>query len=350
MLKNQELNSIFEKPPVIPVASISNPMAEKNHVKQHFIPVCYLRGFSRNDKTLYVYDKQISKSYCKAFEKIGYADNLYRIDKKYLKEDSNDPIDENYYETEYFAKNIESEYNRILIDIRRRALEWLTHKNPTFAFSSNVDKDHFAAYVGIQYLRLPWVREMHYSSFQKAQDKRMEIIKAFLISENPELEPSRGLKFKHDERYGAVLHSFLYTDTRIVNTIQDRLLKKSWAILASTENNLFTSDNPLVVINRLGIEAAAGDLTMRGAQILFPIAGNLAISMWDHDYFDHEKHVLDSFNLITSKEIRTHNLYQYLNARQHVYQAADAFSIIKDVLFENDGAHMWYPQPGFEVY
>ena len=325
-------------------------MAEKNHVKQHFIPVCYLRGFSRNDKTLYVYDKQISMTYCKAIEKIGYADNLYRIDKKYLNKETNDPIDENYYETEYFAKNIESEYNRILIDIRRRALEWLTHKNPTSAFSSNVDKDHFAAYVGIQYLRLPWVREMHYNSYQKAQDKRLEIIKAFLISENPELEPSRDLKFKHDERYGAVLHSFLYTDAEIVNTMQDRLLKKSWAILASTENNLFTSDNPLVVINRLGIEAAAGDLTMRGAQIIFPIVGNLAISMWDHDYFDHEKHVLDGFNLITSKEIRTHNLYQYLNARQHVYQAANAFSIIKDVLFENDGAHMWYPQPGIEVY
>lgn len=48
---------------------MSNSMVDKNHTKQHFIPVCYLRGFSANDKTLYVYDKQISKAYCKAIEK-----------------------------------------------------------------------------------------------------------------------------------------------------------------------------------------------------------------------------------------------------------------------------------------
>jgi hypothetical protein len=325
-------------------------MVNKKHTKQHFIPVCYLRGFSANDKTLYVYDKQISKAYCKAIEKIGYAENLYRIDKKYLNKQLKDPIDENHYETEYFAKNIESEYNRILIDIKRRAQEWLAHKNPTSAFSSNVDKDHFAAYVGIQYLRLPWVREMHYNSYEKAQDKRMEIIKAFLISENPELEQSRDLKFKHDERYGAVLHSFLYSDPEVVNTTQDRLLKKSWTIWVSPKNNLFTSDNPLIVINRLRVDAPAGDLTMHGAQIIFPISGNLALSMWDHDGFDHGKHVLDGFNLITSQEMRTHNLYQYLNARRHVYQAGSDFSIIKEVLDDNNGTHMWYPQPGIEVY
>jgi hypothetical protein len=325
-------------------------MAKKDHAKQHFIPVCYLRGFSGNDKTLYVYDKQISKAYCKAIKSICYADNLYWIDRKYLNKDIEDPTNENYYETEYFAENIESEYNRILIDIKRRAKEWLVHKNPAPAFSSNVDKDHFAAYVGIQYLRLPWVREMHFNSYRKAQDKRLEIIKAFIISENPELEPSRDLKFKHDEAYGAVLHSFLYTDTGIVNTFQDRLLKKSWAILVSPENNLFTSDNPLVVINRSGVEAAAGDLTMRGAQIIFPIAGNMALSMWDEACFDHEKHLLDGFNLITAEEVRTHNLYLYLNARNQVYQAANAFSIVKKVLSENDGVHMWYPQPSMEVY
>ena len=171
MLKNKELNSIFEKPPVFPAASISNPMAEKNHVKQHFIPVCYLRGFSRNDKTLYVYDKQISKAYCKAFKHIGYADYLYRIDNKYIKKDLDDTVDGNFYETEYFAKNIETEYHRILIDLRRRASDWLLDKNPSPAFSNNVDKDLFAAYIGVQYLRLPWLREIYYKSYRKGRDK-----------------------------------------------------------------------------------------------------------------------------------------------------------------------------------
>jgi len=132
--------------------------------------------------------------------------------------------------------------------------------------------------------------------------------------------------------------------------MQDRLLNKYWAILVSAENNLFTSDNPLVVINRLGVDAAAGDLTMRGAQIIFPISGNIALSMWDRDCFDHGKHVQDGFNLITKQEIRTHNFSQYLNARQHIYQAGSDFSMIKVILDDNEGKHMWYPQPGIEVY
>ncbi len=44
----------------------------KDHVKQHFIPVCYLKGFSDNNKSLFVYDKRLSRSYGKAFEKVGY--------------------------------------------------------------------------------------------------------------------------------------------------------------------------------------------------------------------------------------------------------------------------------------
>jgi len=155
-------------------------MGEKDHVKQHFIPVCYLRGFSGNDKTIYVYDKKMSKAYGKAIEHIGYADHLYRIDKKYINKEAADKVDENFYETEYFAKNIESAYNRILIDLRRRASDWLIHKNPTPAFSTNVYKDHFAAYVGIQYLRLPWVREMHYSSYQKGRDKVWKLLRNLL--------------------------------------------------------------------------------------------------------------------------------------------------------------------------
>ena len=131
---------------------------------------------------------------------------------------------------------------------------------------------------------------------------------------------------------------------------QDRLLNKSWAFLVSPENLLYTSDNPIVIINRLKIPAIAGDLTLKGAQIIFPISGNILLSMWDDDYFDHQKHLVNCFNLISAQDIRTNNLYQYGNANQQVYCASSDFEIVKTSLANNNGEHFYLPQPKIDVY
>lgn len=326
-------------------------MSPTNHVKQHFIPVCYLKGFSNNNKSLYVYDKQLSKSYGKAFEKVGYEDNFYKIDRKFIDMNKSEVLDENFYETEYFAKNIESEYNKLLVGLRERASLWLENKVPCAAFSNNLELHHFAAYLGIQYLRLPGIRKMHYDAHKKGQEKRLEIIKALLISKHSEFEGiGDNIVLKHDEGFGAVIHSWLYSDPKMVNLIQDRLLNKSWAFLVSPDNQLYTSDNPIVIINRLKIPAIVGDLTLRGAQIIFPIARNILLSMWDHDYFDHQKYLLNGFNSISPQDMRTNNLYQYANAIQQVYCASNGFEIIKTSLAGNNGEHFYLPQPKIDVY
>jgi len=53
--------------------------------------------------------------FCKAFEHIGYEDHFCKIYRKFLKDKNGY---ENYYETDFFAKNIESEYNMILKDLQ----------------------------------------------------------------------------------------------------------------------------------------------------------------------------------------------------------------------------------------
>ncbi len=193
-------------------------MTKKSHIKQHFIPVCYLRGFSNNSKNLNIYDKCLSKAFCKAFDEIGYEKYLYRIDRKFLKDKN---VDENYYETEFFAKNVESEYNQILIDFRERAQVWLKDKKTGFAFSSIADYDHFAAYIGIQQLRLPGIREMHYNSYRESQDKTLELLKVMIGDIHPELKGAgKNIKIDHDERFGAALHSSLYSDKEIIDATQ----------------------------------------------------------------------------------------------------------------------------------
>ncbi len=238
-----------------------------------------------------------------------------------------------------------------MVGLRERSSLWLEKKEKAEAFLNVVELHHFAAYLGIQYLRLPGIRKMHYDAHEKSEEKSLEIIKAILISENPEFEGmGDNIVVNHDEDFGAVIHSWLYSDPEVVNLTQDRLLNKSWAFLVSPSNLLFSSDNPIVIINRLKIPAIAGDLTLKGAQIIFPISGNILLSMWDDDCFDHQKYLVNGFNFITPQDVRTNNLYQYANANQQVYCANNGFEIIKASLADNNGEHFYLPQPKINVY
>lgn len=53
-------------------------------MKQHYIPRCYLRRFSDNDKCIYAYDKQHSKKYQASFKSVCTEDDLYSISDDYL--------------------------------------------------------------------------------------------------------------------------------------------------------------------------------------------------------------------------------------------------------------------------
>lgn len=72
--------------------------------------------------------------------------------------------------------------------LRERAKVWLTDKKTGFAFSSIADYDHFAAYIGIQHLRLTGIREMHQNSYREGQDKTLELLKVMIGNINPELK------------------------------------------------------------------------------------------------------------------------------------------------------------------
>ncbi len=48
-------------------------------MKQHYIPRCYLRRFSDNDKSIFTYDKQQSKSYLASMMSVCFEDNMYSM-------------------------------------------------------------------------------------------------------------------------------------------------------------------------------------------------------------------------------------------------------------------------------
>lgn len=64
---------------------------KSHNIYQHYIPQCYLRQFSPDDKNkrfLYAYSKRNSKSFKIAISKVCGINNFYDLSDEYLAKDS----------------------------------------------------------------------------------------------------------------------------------------------------------------------------------------------------------------------------------------------------------------------
>lgn len=53
-------------------------------MKQHYIPRCYLKRFSRGDKSIFAYDKQNSRKYDTSIMSACFEKDIYSISEDYV--------------------------------------------------------------------------------------------------------------------------------------------------------------------------------------------------------------------------------------------------------------------------
>lgn len=319
----------------------------KNH---HFIPECYLKGFSSDGKKVMVYNKQTSSSYRKAFKNVAFVENLYTVSKKYIDAVPLEGLHEKYFEVDYFAATIESAYNKQLIELRSRTDDWISNPSELPVLTVD-DKEALAAKIAIQSLRLPTIKEAYYSGYRKMKNHRLEVIKSMLVDNNETISKEfiQKIEHVHDEDYASVLHATLYTDAKLLEQKTRQLCNKAWAFLISTDSSLFTSDNPIVIIPKKHSSYFLGDFGTLGAQIIFPISGKILLSMWDRNDFDRLKYSENEFQSITKEDLYINNYSQYAAAEMQLYQSADEFDLVANILKSNNGKHVFPNQLNFKV-
>jgi hypothetical protein len=302
------------------------------NMKQHFVPQCYLRGFSNNGKGIFTYNKSLEKSFQIGIKDACQIDDFYKIHRKFVDEKEREQFEENFYEMTFFAKHIEIEYNKQLSLVKHLLSEWINNPHDRPALD-NITRDLLAGYLGIQVLRLPHIRNDYYQAYKKAEQKRFEIIKGFVAGNNLDYKDFIDMiSLNQDDDYASIVHSEIYANQALIDGMQDRLREKTWAFLVSETNDLYTSDFPLVVVPFVPDQAPYyNGVGMRGVQIVIPITGNLAISMWDPDLFDHANYQAEKFQLISSLDKMLFNLYQYANADTNVFCASNSFEFINNV-------------------
>lgn len=317
-------------------------MNKETHIKQHYVPQCYLRNFSPNGKFVYIYDKIIQKPFTNSLDSITCFDHFYEIPKKYLSEKFNIPYGTKYFEKAFFAEHIEKLYAKILDRIIDKADSWKKTKKVIEILTKN-EKEELAQLIAIQHLRMPNIKDEISNSYEKAMLECFDIIKSGIININLEIE-NKETNIEYDKDYDSILHSKLYTNEKLVSDFATQILNKNWVFYINENSDFYTSDNPIIIKPHIKNKQRFYDgFGMQGVEIIFPISKSIVMTMWDSNYFPEKQK--DTFELITAKQIREYNCYQYIWSNRQVYSYSNDFTIIKALKTENRGKEIIMKRP-----
>jgi len=130
-----------------------------NNKKQHYVPQCYLRRFSADTKTVWMYDKGLGKIIRPSISNICCEKDLYTITEETVKENAanGNNISKLCLESDFFASQWEPSYNSCLNLLDNKAKECIVKGIPKMQLSDD-EKMAFANHITVQFLRLPQIK------------------------------------------------------------------------------------------------------------------------------------------------------------------------------------------------
>ena len=100
----------------------------KQTKRQHYIPRCYLKWFSANGKSIYTYDKKLSKAYDAPMMSVCFENNLYTISDEFVArnnaESGTSEINRLTIERDFFSKGVEPNLDLMLRQIDEIREDW----------------------------------------------------------------------------------------------------------------------------------------------------------------------------------------------------------------------------------
>ncbi|WP_415327514.1 DUF4238 domain-containing protein [Chryseobacterium sp. MMS23-Vi53] len=323
-------------------------MEKETHIYQHYIPECYLKNFTLDDKGLFVYRKgNNGKVFPQSISNIAGSKRLYDVDDKFLQEEFKGK--NKFIETEVFANSFEPILNYILQKIIESCENW-DKKNIYNDVLNDVDRDYFAESIAVQYIRHPNFIYKFWNLHKDMHTKRCDIIISFLRITNPDLKKATNAKLEFDEKSSSALHSNFILDNEWRYTIQEQLSRKIW-IFYYTQDNVLSSDNPILLKPHIKAETSFVDgFGKKGVEIIFPISKNLILTIWDDEYFSNKKDLDNSIQFLNSKQLREYNLYQYCFSNYEIYSAINDFDIINKFVELNNGVDYFSSKPKINVH
>lgn len=319
-------------------------------MRQHYIPRCYLRRFSGNERSIHTYDKIHCKKYNASLMSVCCEDDLYTMSEEYVKENNEkgeSVINRLTIETDHFAHTQEPLYDQFLGQIDEIKEEWVTGKGHyRLQF---LEKREFAHHIITQYFRMPQIGDVMVDDFLRMEKAGIDMVKEIMavLTGNEEYRKLEvGVKCEKP-----ALHANLsYLDNGTLMTFANAIANNIFVFWISKGNDFYTSDFPIVVSPHventrplyMGLAQYGGELTM-------PLSPSLTVSIYDRTYFKDKAEMDGSFVEASDKEVRRQNFLRYMYATRHVFSYKNDFSLI-DFVYQLEGKHpFWKPRYKSEI-
>ena len=310
-------------------------------MKQHYIPRCYLKRFSDNNKSIFSYDKINSKSYQASLMSVCCEDDLYSLSESYVEEciKQQDNLNTLSIECDYFSKKIEPLLAQYLGQLDVIQDGWV---KGTERYRLNyLEKRELALHIITLYFRIPHVMNAMIDNHLRFERAEADMIKHILSVQTrnkafDELE----LEISCEK---PVLHAQIsYLNDELLMDMANILANNIYVFFVSENNELYSSDFPIVVNPYVpNIKPICMGLAQYGGELTMPLSPSLSISIYDRKYFKDKEELDSCFIIANDEEILRRNWRIYLYAKRHVFSLKNDFRMI-DVLYEKEGKHVFY--------
>lgn len=319
-------------------------------MKQHYIPRCYLKRFSENDKSIYTYDKIHCKKYNASLMSVCCEDDLYTISDNYVRknnEESDSEINRLSLERDHFALTVEPLYAEFLRQIDVIKEEWLTGKDHyRLQF---IEKKELALHIITQYFRMPQIGHVMVEDYIRMEKASIDIIKQFMAQQTRDEEFNK-LNIEVTCEKAALHANLSYLNHEMLMMFANALANNIFVFWLSKQNNFYTSDFPIVVSPHVqNVPPMFMGLAQYGGEVTMPLSPDLALSIYDREYFKDKEEIDGSFIEASDEDIRRHNFLRYMYATQHVFNYKNDFSLI-EFFYKLEGKHpFWKPNHRAEI-
>lgn len=309
-------------------------------MKQHYIPRCYLKRFSDNEKSIHTYDKITSKSYKASLMSVCCEDDMYSLSDEYVektKEEEGQVINNLSIEKKHFAQYVEPMYAQLLVQIDEIKDDWVTGKEQ-YRLSYN-EKLELALHIATQYLRHPLIGEAEVDNYLRFEQASVDMFKHIMAKQtgNDGLDQ---LKIKVECEKPALHAMITYMDYDELMKCADLLAKDIFVFWVSEGNDFYTSDFPICVEPHVkDVAYSYSGLVQYGGEIMMSLSPSLAVSIYNREYFTYKENEDSCFVIADDKEVRRHNYMNYFYAQRHVFSYKNDFGLIDFAYQSNGGKH-----------
>ena len=314
-------------------------------MKQHYIPRCYLRRFSDNEKSIYTYDKINAKSYNASLMSVCCEEDLYTLSDKYVKKSREEskgkgkPINNLTIEKEHFAHDVEPLYKQLLGQIDEIKEDWLSGKEE---YRLNYyEKKELALHIATQYLRHPIIGDAEVDNYMRMEQAGADMAK-YIMSTQAGNEALKDLQVKVTCEKPALHARLTYMDYETLTKCTGIMASNYYVFMVSKGNDFYTSDFPIAVSPHVPeAQYLYSGLVQYGGELMMTLSPNIALSIYDRHYFKDKEKLDGCFVDASDKEVRRYNMMQYFYATRHVFSYKNDFRLIEFIYNTRGGSHVF---------